>query len=430
LFERIGVVAGGQEFRSKEGSMVVRQWWHAEPTRAIRYRRLNEYADHYRSLLQLAVSDRMPEGSVLCELSGGLDSSSVTAAAVEAAAAGTTQVAALSILYPGYGGCDESAAISATRACLGLSNWHGVVDQPSHGSPWLNLTPRPESPYTFKIRLQEEAVALAVRLGCRVILTGFGGDEHTRGNPGFAATARLARGDFGIVRELQEVSRRSGISLGALARDRLARPAARRLLPQRLVREIEVHRVIRAYLPPWLYRNQPLLEQIREQYRRDSYLAGQDPYTRSIILKFRRSTTWAALDAYRWSARTHGIDVRAPFFDLRITRFLLSTPPDLWYRDDCGKYLVRQAFRGRLPESVLALEKIFYSEVAQSRWTLHRGALLAEIESARTRAVPGSQLDALLPQAGDNLDSVNRFSVLYAASLARWSNSRGNITRG
>lgn len=429
LFERIGVVAGGQEFLSKAGSTVVREWWPAEATRDIRYRRLDEYAEHYRSLLQLAVSDRMPTGAVLCELSGGLDSSTVTAAAVQAAA-GRSQVAALSHLYPGYVADDERAAIDATRAFLGLSDWHGVIDPPSLGQPWLDFAPRRESPCTFKSRLRDEAVALAVKLGCTVILNGFGGDEHTQGNPGFAATARVAHGDPGIIADWQNTSRRTGMSLGTLAWERLAKPAARRLLPQGLVREIEVRRVIRACLPPWLWRNRELLAQIFERYRSDTYLAGQDPYARSIILMFRRSSNLVALDAYRWSGRPYGVDVRTPFFDLRITDFVLGTPPDLWYRDGYSKYLVRKAFRGQLPESVLARGKALYSGLGQSRWETHHRAFLAEIESARARADTGSALARLLPATRNDLESVDQYNVIYTASLARWSNSRVNSMRG
>jgi asparagine synthase (glutamine-hydrolysing) len=48
------------------------------------------------------------------------------------------------------------------------------------------------------------------------------------------------------------------------------------------------------------------------------------------------------------------VEVRHPYFDVRVVRFLLSIPPSQWYND---KGLLRIGMRGRLPERLLRRPK-------------------------------------------------------------------------
>ncbi len=73
---------------SAEGSRVKRYW---EPSidGRIRYRREEEYVEHFQALLREAVADRMRTDRMGIFLSGGLDSSSIAATARELMAAST-----------------------------------------------------------------------------------------------------------------------------------------------------------------------------------------------------------------------------------------------------------------------------------------------------------------------------------------------------
>lgn len=428
LFERIGVVAGGQVLMSTPGSTEVRQWWRVAPAADIRYRRMDDYAEHYRSLLQVAVSDRLPQGPVLCELSGGLDSSTVTALAT--AAAGPERVSALSHLYVGWGRCDESEIISATRTRLGLHNWRGVIRTPALRSPWDEAAPRDASPYLFWVSDQEQTIGEAVARGCATILCGLGGDEHTQGHRGFSVAARLARGDFESVRELFAAGRRRGKPALAYALKHLRGAIARRWLPARVISDIDARRLVHRSGVPWLLRSRDRLEQIVDQHRRDAVLAGPDPYHRHILLMLRCGSGLALLDAHRWGARERGVDVLAPLYDLRLTNFVLATPPDLWDRNGRGKFLVRRALRGYLPEQVLDADKVICVEVAKQRWAAYREAMLAEIQLARSQADRDQQLSGLLPDPETDLRNSDGFTLFYTASLARWSNNRIRNERG
>lgn len=428
LFERIRVVACGQYFSKTAKAVHFGRWWSPTALRPIRYRSLDEYAEHYRELLTYAVADRLGRNNepVLCELSGGLDSSTVTATAVALGAAKSRRVAALSYLYPDYPGCDESRAITEIRDQLALASWHGEDGARFQTlSPWDGYRPRPESPGTFLLMAQEHAIEHAIKLGCSVLLTGLGGDEHTAGNPGFAVLARLAERDMSVFLELLEISRRRGVSLAGLLKNRVLKPALKTFLPGRLTRRVECQRMVTGNLPPWLMRDKGLVRRIAEQCVSDACIGELDPYPRSMLLRLRHNSTWVGLDAYRSSGRARGVKVQAPLFDLRITNFMLASPAHLWCRDGYNKHLVRQAFRGKLPQSVLWLrDKVYYHQAADHRWALHGSALVREFDRIRTNGESSRQLAKMLPRADENLETGNRFSIIYAACLARWLNSR------
>jgi asparagine synthase (glutamine-hydrolysing) len=67
------------------------------------------------------------------------------------------------------------------------------------------------------------------------------------------------------------------------------------------------------------------------------------------------SPFWPAMFAsYDAGVTGMPLEVRHPFFDLRLVRFVLSVPPAQWYND---KGLLRIGMRGRLPEPLLRRPK-------------------------------------------------------------------------
>jgi asparagine synthase (glutamine-hydrolysing) len=82
----------------------------------------------------------------------------------------------------------------------------------------------------------------------------------------------------------------------------------------------------------------------------------------------------------------HGLEVRAPFLDTDLVDFACQLPPSLRRRRLTGKYLLRKAMRGRLPESVLSRKKQGFAPPV-ARWL--RGELApvlrAELEPAKLR---------------------------------------------
>ncbi len=83
----------------------VRRYWHPLHARRIRYRRDGEYVEDFRERFDQAVSDRLGQRGVASELSGGLDSSSVTATAARLLAQrGQGLTSFTGVPLPEYGG--------------------------------------------------------------------------------------------------------------------------------------------------------------------------------------------------------------------------------------------------------------------------------------------------------------------------------------
>jgi asparagine synthase (glutamine-hydrolysing) len=68
------------------------------------------------------------------------------------------------------------------------------------------------------------------------------------------------------------------------------------------------------------------------------------------------------------------VEVRHPYFDVRVVRFLLSIPPSQWYND---KGLLRIGMRGRLPERLLRRPKSpLVDDPLRVRWCIQGDAWL------------------------------------------------------
>src|SRR5207247_8361687 len=63
----------------------------------------------------------------------------------------------------------------------------------------------------------------------------------------------------------------------------------------------------------------------------------------------------------------HGLEARSPFLDHRLMEFAASLPVDLKVRDSQGKYLLKAAMRGVLPDHILDRNKMGFG-VPIDRW--------------------------------------------------------------
>jgi len=54
------------------------------------------------------------------------------------------------------------------------------------------------------------------------------------------------------------------------------------------------------------------------------------------------------------NSMAHSVEVRVPFLDARLVSFAMRLPPDWKIRGPWNKYVLREAMRGRIPESVRA----------------------------------------------------------------------------
>lgn len=101
----------GESMVWQDGRLTRHQTWTLNAIERLRYRDHREYEEHLRQLLAEAVKSSIPPcAKVLCELSGGLDSSTVLALAVRS---GAQRIEAFSFIYPESYTADERAWINA-----------------------------------------------------------------------------------------------------------------------------------------------------------------------------------------------------------------------------------------------------------------------------------------------------------------------------
>jgi len=429
LFEGIRVLSCGRHLERVAAVCQTTRWWDYQSLPAIRYHRLEDYAEHYRSLLQRAVADRMlgRTGPVLCELSGGMDSSTITASAVAATGGDREQVITLSCLYPGFNSCNEAALITLIRQQLGITKSIELDGSAMAMAAASDPSPiRPESPLALNSVGQQCIVREAAGRGCQVILTGHGGDELTAGAPIFATMERLRRGDLSVIGETFTAARARGISLPSIMLHQIAKPTLRLIMPPGILRPLLDRRAVANRFPPWLRHDRPLIASVGERMRHHSGFSGLDDYQQALVSRLRRSTSWAALDAYRLNAAAGPVDVRTPFLDRRLLEFALGLAPDLWFRRGFRKFLPRFAFSRILPYDVCwSPKKVVFDEVGRSGWGARRVAMSPAIAQARSQAEPSSAVFRMMPgETALDLATSNMVSLNYAFFLAAWINQQ------
>src|SRR5712692_919707 len=305
----------------------------------IRYQRAQDYVDHFRDLLGSAVADRLRGNRAGVLMSGGLDSTSVAATAKRW----------LSGQGPGFDlrayttVCERVLADQQGRyarlaaEALAIPIHYRIVDRygvyERWGKPELRR-PEPESDPLLAVQVDELQDAAA---NGRVVLTGYGADPALRVPIRYAvelltggSVLRLAREVGQYIRACHRFPRvRIGIHVRNWLGDGRPSPAqSPSWLNPDFVARLEIHA-----------RPAPV----------DGEAAPVHP-TRPEAYSLLTSSDWPSLfEGYDPGVTSVPVEVRHPFFDLRVVNYLLAIPPMPWCFD---KTIVRLAMRGSLPESI------------------------------------------------------------------------------
>lgn len=335
-----------------DGRFKIEPWWRPDLS-LLNYQTNEEYADHFRHLLDQAIrSQTRCNAEWGIKLSGGLDSSSI---AVSARALGSDHIIrTFSIACPGKA-WDESEDIRAVVEKAKLTPTFVTplgVDLSffrNRAAHWRDFPGNPNGePMTIPM------FEAAKRDGARVLLSGFGGDEWLDGDP--QGIVDLAASIF------------SGPERAGALRELVSRAKAdnnRRHWSIFLSR-----RLLKAATPEWarLQRSRVLLKRegiLSADFLRRTHLAERlaaSPALDSLQFSTRaqRNTFRAAMDGsetrlFEWNDREAaraGIEIRFPFFDRRMAEFCLRLPEQQRQKGPVWKRLLRNAMRERLPEQV------------------------------------------------------------------------------
>ncbi|MGE4072803.1 MAG: asparagine synthase-related protein [Lysobacterales bacterium] len=361
-----------------------------------------QIVDRFGQLLHSSV-ERACRGAarVGISLSAGLDSSSI------AAIAGRRRPDTLTVTQglPGYPEIDESTLAAELARSLGMHHHNFPADQllPFADAELHPICPdHPvQSPFRPWKEVSYRAMAAA---GVDVCLDGGFADDLFAGDVEWVVNAiRFRR--WGVLREqLAYLLSREGLSA------MIQNTAVRRPL-SRLFGRVKLHSDRLDWLRP-NYRR--LIE-----HRMDAEIRQFRDFPRpQQCMRLLGSTAAFDASAEQWYATRHGLEHRQPFRDHQLTRWCLSLPADLFTRQGQRKWLLREAMRGILPETLRKRRKssdltpVFDAVIENRKDALEHW--FDAVSASRRRFLDQTAMGRL---SGDNL-AISRW---LASSLGCWS---------
>ena len=310
-------------------------------------------AEGLRDLLcdsvRLRLRSDVPVGT---SLSGGVDSSAIVA--ISSLLAGDHGRHAFTAAFPGFAR-DEWPYAEAVARGAGVVQHHAVHPSLDELLDDLQALVRDqEEPFpSTSIYAQWRVMRAAREAGVIVLLDGQGADELLGGYAGMAGWALRSNGLGAALAGLLANPRIAGELALAYSADRAPHAVARR------------HRMRRA--SPYVSRERAWAASAAVEPPPD-WESNGSPLRRELLKQtFRTSLPQLCRFADR-DSMAHSVEVRLPFLDRRVAEFALSLPSGLLFRDNVTKRVLRDAFRGLVPDIVLdRREKVGY-ETPEATW--------------------------------------------------------------
>ena len=313
----------------------VSRYWKPPLDGRVRYRKTQDYIEHFKDLLRQATNDRMRADRVSIFMSGGLDSTTVAAAAAQlASGAGTeSSLKAFATVFDKQMPDRERHYSGLAAEALGIPIEH----LPADGLKLYQDLDGPEAmpPEPFHDPLLAVSIKRLRRasLHSRVALTGQGGDVVFRYSPPSIlswAFGGLLLNSWRYAARYRRVPR-LGLRTGLKKLWRGERP-----------QDMDGY-------PGWL--NQDLERRLNLRDRWE-FVCGDRPR----LHPFRPdSYSLLGLSSWRIIFETYDpgwtrfpLEFRHPLFDTRLVTYLLSLPNEIFF----DKIITREAMKGRLPEPV------------------------------------------------------------------------------
>ena len=403
--------------------------------------------DRFEELFDQAVERCLDGDPAGVFLSGGLDSVSVAAVATDLCRKrGLSAPWALSLAFP-HPDCNEEEVQRGVAGGLGLPQAMlgyddavapmGPVEAAVEGSrrmpmPLIGLWP----PAYWRL------MAEGKRRGCKVILTGGGGDEMLLPSQYIAADL-LARFDLrGWWRLFRELRRSYPWSMPWMIQSTLWRFGARPLL-QRAIRdavgsvapsalERRWRRQIDARMPPWVSPDPAVRREMVD--RALAHVAEWPPpsdfYYHECRAALDHVTVSLEMERLFEEGRRTGIPIMEPFWDAELQAFLYRVPPDVLNQGGRTKGLVRGMLARRFPELGFERQKkVIATSFATDAFVSELPKLLEDMDGARTLrdfgVVDQAQIDeALARMVSDPREWRTSHWLWHLVSLEVWVRAR------
>lgn len=382
-----------------DGTITESTWWQLPPQgdRAPGDM-VEQYADLFEDSVRLRTRSDVPVGVTL---SGGMDSTSVICSMARRQKAASEAPQPILAFSFGAAEYDESQYIRSTIEQTGAHLVELAVGGADHWTQLSRVLQVHDEPvHSLTPVVQDMLMGLARERGVKVVLTGDGADETAAGYHSYfrdywyalLRSARFREVFAEVAAFAKEHGGSTGSYIGSLLRHGAYRAA--RHLPF-------YHGAGRMARRARLARHRWLVPDLAVRaVQATTFSAGNlDQALRYAVRFFPLPLYLRALDR---SSMAHAVEGRDPFLDHRLVSYTFSLPFEVKLRGPWNKWLLREAMRGRIPESVRARAPKYGFPVPQAAWI--RGGLYEPMRQllggrrARERGIyrTDSLLEALL----------------------------------
>ena len=327
------------------------RYWEIQPEVIDRSITADQAREGFSAVFKQSVLSRCRVNTSLgIKLSGGIDSSTVAGmvARLQQEAAIDVNVKAYSNIYPGMD-CDESRYIDSVGQYTGITATR-LPYRDKQWQHWLKPNLQHVGLANFPVTHLDHDLAQSVTdSGCRVLLTGVGGDSWFTGSLYSYYDLWCSQRRCQIIPEyiyqLNEIGFRPSLA-------HLVRSLLWPWLPTSQRRALLTRVKTRAHfdwLSPELIKGSNLAERGRQRY---SPIKFNDLAQWDIVRHACQPMVPIIGELQtQWNAR-HGIEDRHPFHDRRVIEYALTLPNHLRRRLDVTKFVLRQPGLHLLPEPV------------------------------------------------------------------------------
>lgn len=353
FFAGIEKIPPGSGFTlSPDGQMQLWSFWSlAEPRAQSEAGAIERYAEIFEDSVRLHKRSDVP---LAVFLSGGIDSTSILCSLARDRETSSVNVQdrlkALSFMDPRF---DESRFINDTIKQTGAelerveySSQYIWKDLPK--VLWFHDEPVHSTTALIGYRLSQAATDN----GIKVILNGQGADETGAGYPsyfnGYWQTLLATSGPLALFRDLQDYAQFWGGSPARIFSGVLMQTIASRAYYFRNYQRMRTWLGLQNdrrhswFSPDFLSKLSP-----REPSRTDLFYL--DPLLQHSV---ERSPLPLYLRIEDRNAMAHSVEIRVPFLDHRLVEHIFSIPGQYKMRGPLNKYIIREAMRGKIPDSV------------------------------------------------------------------------------
>lgn len=314
-----------------------KRYWTLPTNGYMRYQNSADYIAHYRKIFSMAVEDRLRTDRVAILMSGGTDSTAVAAVAYQCLKKSNrpADLRACTVGVRNFLPNDpEGYFAGLTAETLGFPIDYLDTDTYRLYEGWDRPELRCQQPVNHAMLASWYDCYFLCARHSPVVLTGYGGDAVMAGSKSYY-TELLRRGrlfQFLVSASQHVYKHRSLRGLGF-------RSALKRLLG------LDTHWLD---YPPWINSQFETRVGLRERYEVSTRKAKPEHDSHPDAYAALESPFWSELFEFDFPASVP-LEVRHPFFDVRLITFLLAIPPIPWCRN---KTIHREAMRGILPEAV------------------------------------------------------------------------------